>query len=100
VGLAPIGFVFAMFNNWEKIKKYFFRMAVSINQSGNVNAADFFNWALIDSDGYSFSDEDETISSVIGKNKKRGTLSKCGALLDAILELFDDNHSADSIEQL
>ncbi len=97
--LAPIGFFVAMFDSWSAIKKYFFGMAVSIDQMGNVVAAKFFNWLLIDSDGHKFGDEDETISSVLGKNNKLDTLSKWGMFLDAILSLFEENHSIKSIEQ-
>ncbi len=97
--LAPIGFIVAMFDSWSNIKKYFFGMAISIDQMGNVVCSKFFDWLLIDSDGYKFGDEDETISSVLGKNNKLGTLSKWGMFLDAILSLFEENHSIKSIEQ-
>jgi 8-oxo-dGTP diphosphatase len=41
---------------------------------------------------------DETISSVLGKNKKANTLSKIGKGLDWILDILDKNHSIKSIE--
>ena len=102
--ISPFAFVFALVvpsktGRWKTIQKYLFRIAISIDQAGNVVCATFFNWILIDSDGHKFGDEDETISSVLGKNKKLGTLSKWGMFLDAILSLFDENHSIKSIEQ-
>ena len=48
--------------------------------------------------GYKFGDEDETISSVLGKNKLTKTLTKTGKTLDWILEKLDRNHSIESIE--
>jgi hypothetical protein len=95
--IFPIGFVFSMF--YPKRGKYLYRIALGIDQLGNVVCARLFNFFLIDITGHQFGDEDETISSVIGKNKQTNTLTMFGILLDSLLEKIDKNHSIDAIEK-
>jgi 8-oxo-dGTP diphosphatase len=95
--LFPVGFMFSMF--YPKRGKYLYRIALGIDQLGNVVCARLFNFFLIDADGYQFGNEDETISSVIGKNKQANTLTMFGIALDMFLELIDKNHSEDAIEE-
>lgn len=78
--------------------EYFYDLAYSIDQLGNVACQHAFNKWLISDTGYSFGNPDETISSVVGKNKRFGTLTKSGRLLERILHLLDPNHSEDAIE--
>ena len=47
---------------------------------------------------HKFWDENEVISSVIGKNKQTNTLKICGKILDKILCFIDSWHSEESIE--
>jgi len=94
--LFPIGFILKMF--YPKRREYLFRIAVSIDQLANVVCAKLFNIILITNIGYKFGKEDETISSVLGKNKKQGTLRFLGKLLDLILDQIDKDHSVKSIE--
>lgn len=83
---------------WNRIGDYFYRAAVSIDQLGNTMCQDLFNHTLIKKGGYSFGNVDETISSVLGKNKQTNTLSLLGRLLDKFLHILDDNHTLNSIE--
>jgi 8-oxo-dGTP diphosphatase len=94
--LFPIGFLFSMF--YPKRGRYMFKIALGIDQLGNVVCARLFNFFLITKEGYQFGNEDETISSVLGKNKKQNTLRFLGKLLDLILDQIDRNHSIKSIE--
>lgn len=94
--LFPIGFIFAMFYSGRR--KYLYNIALSIDQLGNVMCARLFNFFLIDITGHKFGNEDETISSVLGKNKKTNTLTALGIALDMFLELIDKNHSIKAIE--
>lgn len=73
-------------------------MAYSKDQHGNVMARDLFNYALIKDNSLSFGDPDETISSVLGKNKIKDNLTSVGKRLDYILNRLDNNHSINSIE--
>lgn len=95
--LFPIGFVIAMF--YSERREYMFRIAVGVDQLGNVVCKHLFNITLIKKDGYRFGNEDETISSVVGKNKKANTLTIVGRLLDKLLDIIDRNHSIDAIEE-
>lgn len=95
--LFPIGFIFSMF--YPKRGKYMYKIALGIDQLGNVVCARLFNFFLIDIEGHQFGNEDETISSVLGKNKKTNTLTLFGIALDMFLELIDKNHSINAIEE-
>jgi len=95
--LFPIGFIFSMFYSGRR--KYLYNIALGIDQLGNVVCARLFNFFLIDIDGHKFGNEDETISGVIGKNKRKNTLTGLGIILDSILELLDKNHSIKAIEE-
>lgn len=80
-------------------KKQLYNIARGIDQLGNVVCGRLFNLTLIKKTGYKFGNEDETISSVIGKNKKTNTLTIAGYLLDLLLDKIDKNHSIDAIEE-
>lgn len=74
-------------------------IAVSIDQLGNTVCATLFNLVLIRQySPFRFGNPDETISSVIGKNKVNQSLSLAGVWLDWILDKLDDNHSVKNIE--
>ena len=97
----------------------FFSAALAIDQFGNVFFQHLFNITLIKykvefkinhlDDGNidtelrdnpnRFGNPDETISSVLGKNKRENTLTKTGKALDWILDKLDPNHSIKSIEE-
>ena len=95
--LYPIGFLFAMFYSGRR--KYLYNIARAIDQLGNVICARLFNATLIKHYSiYKFGNEDETISSVIGKNKLVNNLTFVGRLLYYFLELIDKNHSLKAIE--
>jgi hypothetical protein len=105
--LAPFGIVYgvgASFvrvkigEGFQKIGGYFKSIAISIDQTGNVFCKELFNDVLISPKGHQFGNEDETISSVLGKNKLNNTLTWAGKLLDAILNIFEKDHSVISIE--
>lgn len=79
---------------------WFRRLALSFDQLGNVIADDFFNWLLIRDDHIApFGDEDETVSSVLGKNYLAENLTLFGRILRRVLHWFDPNHSVKSIER-
>ena len=92
-------FSFRFRRYWNKVSTYFRACAISIDQLGNVFCAELFNDLLIKDDSNPFGDEDETISSVLGKNQLKNNLTKLGQLLNSLLNLIDNNHSINSIEQ-
>jgi len=94
---TPLGFVWALF---KQPKNYFFKIAVSLDQLGNVICMENLNaWLITNKSKYFFGSPDETISSVLGKNKRAGTLTRFGWIVDRILNKLDDNHSINAIEE-
>ena len=83
---------------FKDFDEYFFNLAIGNDQIGNVAGKYLFNHVLIKEDINQFGNPDETISSVIGKNKKKKNLTFLGKKLDFILNLFESNHSIKSIE--
>ena len=105
--LAPFGVVYGLCASvfrtefkeaFDKIGRYFKSIAVSIDQTGNVFCKELFDDILIYPHIHRFGNEDETISSVLGKNKLSDSLTWAGKTLDWILNLFEKNHSIISIE--
>ena len=79
--------------------EWFRRLAISLDQFGNVLADDLFNWLLIHDDHIApFGDEDETVSSVLGKNYLEHNLTVLGKALRYLLHMIDPKHSINSIE--
>ena len=66
--------------------------AVGISQFGNVACSELFNDTLIKKGGVRFGNPDNTISKVLGLNKKEGTLTKAGLFVANILNKIDKNH--------
>ena len=83
----PIGFVLTLF--FKGRTKFLYKTAIGIDQLGNVVCAKLFSLILIKKKGYQFGNEDEVISSVIGKNLEAGTLSFAGKCLNWLLNLID-----------
>jgi len=84
---------------FRKTNKYFRLLAISIDQMGNVAMQDLFNDIFIKRNGYQFGNEDETISSVLGKNERLQSLSGLGKLIVRFLNFIDPNHALNSIEE-
>ena len=80
-----------------KLDEHFLEAAIAIDQTGNVLMSDLFNELFIKKEGCQFGDKNETISSVLGKNQEKNTLTKAGALLAKGLDKIDKNHSLNSI---
>jgi len=74
--------------------------SANLSKLFNFSYQDVLNNVLIKDDGIKFGGENETISSVIGKNLLKNTLSPLGNLINMILNLFDPNHAVKSIKKL
>lgn len=96
--IAPIGFIWQLIRHSAAINEYLFRIAVCIDQAGNVICCQLFDNVLIKKNGYKFGDEKETISSVIGKNKQTGTLTKAGNFIYSLLDSIQKNHAENAID--
>ena len=88
------GFKFSTFNG------YFHETAIDIDKFGNRNFRTFLNATMKKKGGYMFGNVNETISSVLGKNQRDGTLTLFGKLVCNILNFLDKNHCEKSIKEL
>jgi len=100
---GPIGFVYGIFHSlftkgFRGLGEYLLKIAISIDQLGNVMMQHLLNLLWIKNGGYKFGNRDETISSALGRNKKLKTLSTFGSLIDKILDVIDSDHSLNSID--
>lgn len=77
--------------------KYYRDLALLNDVYGNILGKYLFNKILIKKDGYKFGRKYETISSILGKNKRLNTLTFLGKILCAILNAIDKNHCEKSI---
>jgi 8-oxo-dGTP diphosphatase len=78
------------FSDWEKEK------AIAKDKFGNVLIKYPANRLLIKKGGYRFGNHKETISKVLGINKREKTLSLLGKLIANILNKLDKNHVEDA----
>ena len=78
-------------------KGYFKQSALNLDKYGNREFRAFFNRYFRTENGYPFGNENETISSALGKNERDGNLSKCGKVLVWILDKIDKDHCKKSI---
>lgn len=83
---------------FKKASELLFRVALSIDMTGNVLLAELLNDIIIKDNGYKFGNRKETISSVLGKNKQKGTLKRLGKIFANILDNIDKNHCINSID--
>ena len=106
--LIPVGIVFGLFKQLYKnglqkaltdIDNKCMNVAVSIDKFGNVACAEFFNATLIVKSRNLFGNHRQTISHVLGVNKRSGNLTSIGTKLIDLLDFIDDNHSVKSIEE-
>lgn len=101
--LAPVVSIFVIVKHlitgdWKLAKVWFYATAFEIDKLGNFMGAPLFNEVLIKTGGYKFGHRNETISSVLGKNYRDGTLTKVGNGIRWILDKIDENHCLNSID--
>lgn len=98
---SPFLIIYGMLtaDSFKAVNAYFFRIAVSIDQLGNVIGGPFFNQCAITPTGDQFGHEDETISSVLGKNhaNQPRTFRLLGRSMRYYLDLIEPNHCVNSI---
>lgn len=88
--------------NWFFVKEksgYFKSSAINLDKFGNREFRTLFNKLLILEDGCKFGNIYETISSVLGRNELKGTLSKTGKVIVWILDKIDKDHCFKSISK-
>lgn len=100
---APLGLIYGLLRKFvvkgiTGIGEFCLKIAISVDQLGNVLMQHLLNTLWIKKGGYKFGNRDETISSALGRNNKLGTLTAFGKSIDRILDLIDPNHSLNSID--
>ena len=107
VPFGLLGTIYALFNV-RPLSDYWRGIAESLDQLGNHVCGPMFNqWMTRNieeseyhtGESYPFGNIDETVSSALGKNQERGTLTKSGKWLNRLLNKLDKNHSIDAIEE-
>jgi hypothetical protein len=93
---APIGWFVALF--FKGRKDYFWRVALSIDQTGNAICGKLFDLTLRTKDGYAFGEPDRTISYALGRNKLMNTLTNTGKVLDKLLDIIDKEHTLNAVK--
>ena len=84
---------------FQRINDYYLQMAVAGDQRANSIVAALFNDIVITSASKNkFGNPDETVSSVLGKNKLDNTRSNLGRGLVYVLGKLDKNHSVESVD--
>jgi hypothetical protein len=84
--------------NWVVVKDkkgYFKSSAINLDKFGNREFRTLLNSTL----GKGFGNINETISGVLGKNERDGTLTNTGKSLVWILDKLDKNHAFKSIDK-
>lgn len=92
----------SLYNNIRQtdyeVQGYFMNTAVNLDRFGNYEFRTLWNAVLICKNStHRFGDFRETISSVLGKNQRAGTLSATGRALAALLDWIDEGHCVKSI---
>ena len=96
--LCIINYIVVLFKAKDHAKGYFRSSALNLDRYANRELRTLWNTTLRKPVGYEFGHRDETISSVLGKNKRDNTLSKAGICLAYILDKLDNNHCINSID--
>lgn len=100
--LFPLGWLYSLFTfklSIRKLSGYFKAIAISIDQLGNVVMANLMNDTLIKDNGHKFGDPDETISMVLGLNKREKSLTSMGIRIADILNKIEKDHVEKAIEK-
>jgi 8-oxo-dGTP diphosphatase len=77
---------------------WFYRIALGLDMLGNTVCGPLFNTVMIVSGGYCFGLDGETVSSALGKNVQRNTLTWLGRGLNWLLNRIQANHAILSVE--
>lgn len=95
--LTFINYIVVLIVSKDNAKNYFRSTAVNIDKFGNREFRTLWNCTLCIKNGYRFGNQEETISSVLGKNERDETLTKTGKILVFILNVIDKDHCRKSI---
>lgn len=93
------GFIYTFIKKGSQgVGEYALKMAISIDQLGNVSMQHLLNKLWLKENAYRFGNRDETISSALGRNKNLNLLNGFGRSVDRMLDYLDPKHSLNSID--
>jgi hypothetical protein len=81
-----------------ELNKWFYKLALSIDQFGNVSCGRTLQITLTKPVAHQFGNEDDTVSYVIAKNRDLGTLTVLGKVIGWVLDKLDKDHLNKAIE--
>lgn len=98
--IGAIGFLYSVgFRIFRtSLSKYFWQVALAIDELGNTVCQDLFNNTMRAEGGYRFGNSNETVSHVLGRLKAEDKLLPLGKALAAILNWIDKNHVEKAVE--
>ena len=105
VVIGFIGFAYSLFKclclfKWRDLNDYFLNIAESIDRLGNVVAGTFLMNDVMSSEKcYRFGNGRETISKVMGKNKKMKTITEIENNFADILNRIEKDHVEKAAEE-
>jgi hypothetical protein len=105
VVIGFIGLMYGIFKclclfKWRDLNDYFLNIAESIDRLGNVVAGTFLMNDIMSSEKcYRFGNGRETISKVMGKNKKMKTITEIENNFAKILNRIEPNHVEKASEE-
>lgn len=92
-------FTFKFVGGVKQLNAWFYKMALAIDQFGNVSCSSTLRLLLTKREGHEFGNEDDTVSYVIGRNKFKNTLTIIGKGIERILNFLDKKHAEKAIEK-
>lgn len=99
--VTPIYYLFTLRfrSGLKQLNKWFYKMALSIDQFGNVSCGSTLKLCLTKGRNYPFGGEDDTVSYVLGRNSRRGNLTMLGRCVRNVLNFIEKDHVDIAIER-
>lgn len=99
--VTPIYYIvtFKWKSGWIALDDWFFKMALGLDQFGNISNRETLKILLTKKGGHPFGDEDDTVSYVIGRNKYKGKLNRFGKLNERLLNAIEKKHVEIAIQK-
>ena len=82
----------------KELDKWFYKLALSVDQFGNVSCGKTLQVLLTKPVNFPFGDEDDTVSYVLAKNRELNALTLLGRITSNILDTLDKDHLSKALE--
>ena len=95
--LCIINYIVVLFKAKDHAKGYFRSSALNLDRYANREFRALWNNTLRKTNGEEFGNIKESISGILGKNQRDGTLTITGKVLAFILDTIEKDHCKNSI---